>query len=157
MGALEGRIEPDTIDLIWAEGSIYTVGFDSGLALWRGLLREGGVLACTELAWLTPEPSDAARRLWGEGYPAMRSVQANLDAAGETGYASVGHFALPASDWIDTYYGPLGGRVATLQRKYAGDAEACGVLDKIDAEIDLFRRAGQEYGYIFYILRRRGR
>lgn len=145
-----------SFDVLWTEGSIYVIGFDRGLAEWRGLLREGGVLACTELSWLTESPGEAARGFWGEGYPAMRGVAANVAAAKAAGYECVDHFVLPASDWLDSYYGPLEQRLALLRVTYAGDGAAGGVLDTIQAEIDLYRRAGNEYGYVFYLLRKTG-
>ena len=39
---------PQSIDLIWAEGSIYCIGFDNGLLNWQPLLTDGGIIACTE-------------------------------------------------------------------------------------------------------------
>ncbi len=154
MLALGDKFSAASFDLLWAEGSIYVIGFDRGLALWRGLLREGGMLACTELSWLTASPSEAARGFWGEGYPSMRGVQANIDAAKAAGFECIAHFPLPENDWIDAYYGPLGARVSELRVKYAGDATASGVLDMIQAEIDLYQKAGHDYGYVFYVLRR---
>ena len=44
---------PRSVDLIWAEGSIYCVGFDKALKTWRPYLADGGVVACSELSWLT--------------------------------------------------------------------------------------------------------
>ena len=35
-------------DIIWAEGSIYNIGFERGLAEWRRFLKPGGVIAVTE-------------------------------------------------------------------------------------------------------------
>ena len=62
---------------------------------------------------------------------------------------------MPAGDWLDSYYTPLATRVVALRRKYVDDADATGVLDSIDREIELYRRYGNEYGYFFYILQRR--
>ncbi len=151
---LKEKLSGEVFDLLWAEGSIYVIGFDRGLAEWRGLLREGGVLACTELSWLTPTPSEAARGFWGEGYPAMRGIAENIGAAAKAGFTCVDHFVLPASDWLESYYAPLEARLLAMRAKYAGDAEANGVLDMLQAEIDLYRRAGDEYGYVFYLLER---
>ena len=35
-------IAPNSVDVLWAEGSIYNVGFDRGINLWRPLLKSGG-------------------------------------------------------------------------------------------------------------------
>jgi len=151
---LDPALVAEPIDVIWAESSIYTIGFDRGLREWRPLLREGGVLAVSEAVWLTDEPSEDVRRFWDEDYPAIRGVEDNIAAAKAAGYACVEHFVMPASDWTDNYYVPLERRVAVLREKYRGDETANGVLDTIQAEIDLYERAVSEYGYAFYVLRR---
>ena len=48
---------PDTsLDLLWAKGSIFIIGFSEGLASWRRLPRPGGYLCLTE----APSPGAAA-------------------------------------------------------------------------------------------------
>lgn len=140
-----------SFDVIWSEGAIYTIGFDAGLRSWRRLLGEGGIVACSELTWLTDEPSSRARAFWGEGYPAMRSIDANVSAAVTAGYRCLGHFVLPASDWTEQYYGPLQRRIDALRATRPVDAAAAEMLDGIQAEIDLYRDAGGDYGYVFYL------
>src|SRR5689334_14645508 len=41
------------VDLLWAEGSAYILGFDAALATWRPLLSEHGTVVLTEAEWLT--------------------------------------------------------------------------------------------------------
>ena len=43
----------ESLDLIWSEGAIYTLGFAAGLAVWRPSLKERAFLAVAELTWLT--------------------------------------------------------------------------------------------------------
>ena len=154
MMELNEKLFGETFDVLWSESSIYVIGFDRGLNEWRGLLRDGGVLVVSEAVWLAESPSEDARTFWNEAYPAIRSLEANIEAAEHFGYAYIDPFVQPASDWLDSYYGPLEKRLARLRVKYAGDAVAGGVLDMIQAEIDLYRRAGHEYGYVFYLLRK---
>lgn len=45
-----------SFDLLWAEGSIFIIGFSEGLVSWRRLLRPGGYLCLTE----APSPGAAA-------------------------------------------------------------------------------------------------
>jgi SAM-dependent methyltransferase len=87
---------PATIDLIWAEGSIYIIGFERGLQEWQELLRVGGCLAVTHLSWLTPEPPDSPRRFWARHFPAMATVDENLHVALRCGYDVLEHFTLPS-------------------------------------------------------------
>ena len=45
---------PDgSIDLVWAEGSAYVMGFDAGAGSWRRLLAADGALVLTEAEWTT--------------------------------------------------------------------------------------------------------
>src|SRR5262249_37354721 len=95
-----------SIDLIWAEGSIYTIGFDAGLKAWHPLLSETGIVACSELSWLVADPSAEPASHWKADYPGMRSVAQNLMSAEQLGYACIDHFTLPESCWWDEYYNP---------------------------------------------------
>ncbi|MES9996148.1 methyltransferase domain-containing protein [Desulfovibrio aminophilus] len=146
--------EDGSFDLIWAEGSIYNLGFDRGLRLWKRLLRPGGVLACTELAWLVSEPPQEAVRYWETGYPGMRQAPANMEAARTAGYDILGSFPLPLSAWRKDYYEPLRRNLEAMRVRRADDAEALETIAAEEAEMDIFRRYGTSYGYVFYILRK---
>jgi ubiquinone/menaquinone biosynthesis C-methylase UbiE len=141
-------------DLIWAEGSIYIIGFDRGLREWRRLLRPGGHVGVQEVVWLKPDPPAELRDFWAAGYPAMRDIPRNLDAIRKIGYEVVDHFPLPPNAWWDEYYGPLQERLPMLREKYSGDAEALAVLDEEQVEIDIFRKYSDWYGTAFFVMRR---
>ncbi|MGQ9366559.1 SAM-dependent methyltransferase [Azospirillum sp. ST 5-10] len=143
-------------DLLWAEGSIYLAGFDAGLERWRRLLRPGGLAAVSELTWLTDSPPAGAAAFWRDAYPAMRGEAANRAAAERLGYAVLETFALPREAWWDEYYRPLEERIAERRERHPGDAAWQAVLDAEAAEIDVWRRFGASFGYVFYLLRRRG-
>lgn len=74
-----------TVDLTWAEGSVYIIGFDTALPAWRRLLAPGGARVVTEIEWLTRTPSGRARAFWDAVYP-LRDHAANTDAARVTGH-----------------------------------------------------------------------
>lgn len=146
---------PDAaFDLVWAEGALYSVGFDRALAALRRLLRPGACLVATELAWLVEDPPQEARAFWREVYPAMRTREANRSAIAEAGYAPVTDFALPESDWWDGYYAELEPRIAALRARCAGDVATQAVLDGAQREIDLLRACPGAYGYVFFVMRR---
>lgn len=141
-------------DLIWSEGAIYIMGFDSGLTHWRTLLRPGGWLVVSELSWLTDNPTAALRAYWHEGYPAMRSVADNLAAARARGWQPVKPVELPADAWTVDYYGPLQARLPAFRTAHADDPEAQAVADMTEKEIALMTDAAGICGYVFYIMRR---
>jgi SAM-dependent methyltransferase len=140
-------------DLIWAEGSIYIMGFAKGLGTWRRHLKPGGHIAVTEISWLKPDPPSELREFWEAGYPAIQDIAGNLQAIRECGLEPIGHFVLPESAWWDHYYRPLEERIAHLRRTYDACPEALELLDAETLEISLYRRFSAWYGYVFYIMK----
>jgi SAM-dependent methyltransferase len=140
-----------SIDLLWSEGAIYLLGFEEGLRLWRPLLRPGGSLAVSECSWLVAEPPAEAVAFFREGYPGMAGIEENIDRARAAGFDLIDHFRLPPAAWWDEYYTPLEQRMAHLAP--AADAELAAVIDETRREIELYRRHGHAYGYVFYLLR----
>lgn len=85
-----------TFDLIWAEGSIYIIGFERGWQTWKHWIKPGGYLAVTELTWLQPHPPIAVQQFWQAAYPAMQDVASNLQAiVVASSYDLINTFPLP--------------------------------------------------------------
>ena len=144
-------IAEGSMDLIWAEGSIYVVGIERALAMWRPWLRPGGCVAFSDFVWWTDEPSDEASEFWASEYPDMAREVAIRATAEAAGYRVVSSFQL-SKEAHDAYYVPLEARVAEL----AGcvDADVLKVLEHIRKEIDVVRRFADEAGYTFFVLQR---
>ncbi len=144
---------PDgSFDLVWAESSVYNIGFDTALRAWRRLLAPGGAVVVTECEWTSAEPSAEARAFWDQHY-ALRTTAQNTAAAEAAGYTVLGVVPQPESDW-DEYYVPLGARAE------AADPAAPGMDRAIAAtreEIAMRREHGSEYGYTGYVRVRRSR
>ena len=145
--------EAGSFDLIWAEGSIYIIGFARGLESWKRLLTKRGYLAATELTWLKPNPPSELTEYWNEQYPPMTTTEKNLKVIRDCGYEVVGHFALPESAWWNDYYNPQEKRLSLLREKYRNDDEALAYLAFEQEEIDIYRRFSDFYGYVFYVCR----
>ncbi|MDV5149445.1 bifunctional class I SAM-dependent methyltransferase/N-acetyltransferase [Streptomyces sp. SBC-4] len=146
MGALPF---PDgSFDLVWAESSVFVLGFDKALAEWRRLLAPGGTLVLTECVWTTEKPGPVARAFWEEHY-SLRTVAGNAAAAVEAGYHVVGTVPQPESDW-DEYYVPLAAHAEAADTTVPGMAEA---VAGARTEIALRREHGGDYGYAGFVLR----
>ena len=146
--------EPGSFDLIWAEGSIYLVGFAAGLAAWRPFLAEGGHIAVTEACWLKQEVPREAREFWDEVYPAIRGIPENQAMVREAGYELLESFALPDSAWWN-YYEPIERKLPGLEARHAGNPQALEVLAAERQEIAMFRGYCDCYGYVFFVARKR--
>jgi SAM-dependent methyltransferase len=149
MSALDFGTE--RFDLIWAEGAIYSIGFETGLRQWKRWLNRPGWIAVTEITWLTQNPPLEVREFWEQDYPAMQTIEENLKTIERAGYEAIAHFTLPESAWLDDYYTPLERRVSALRQKYADRPEALAIIESEQWEIDLYRQYSDAYGYVFYL------
>ncbi|MCY4557657.1 MAG: class I SAM-dependent methyltransferase [Chloroflexi bacterium] len=140
-----------SIDLIWAEGSIYVVGVERALALWRPWLRPGGGGAFSDFVQWTGDLSKEARAFWAVEYPDMASEDAIRSRAEAAGYRVVSSSRMP-KEAHDAYYVPLEARITELAG--CADSDVRKVLDGIRREIDVVRRFSDEAGYSFFVLRR---
>ncbi|MEV6139183.1 class I SAM-dependent methyltransferase [Nocardia sp. NPDC051990] len=140
---------PDhSFDMIWAEGSVYNIGFDTALRAWRRLLTPDGVLVVTEIEWSTDTPAPPPRAFWADSYP-LRTTEENTTAARSAGYRVSAHHPLPESDWWDEYYTPLSERLDAADPTRPGMAEAISAQRE---EITLRREHGGDYRYAGYVL-----
>lgn len=145
---------PSSFDLIWAEGSLYIPAFQKGLSTWRPLLKPGAFLIASEISWLTETPSSESKAFWEPAYPEIDTIAHKLSLAQKLGYETLAHFTLPPSDWLDNYYTPLSHNLDNLLHTHPNSSDATQVVDLIRAEINLYAKHGNDYGYVFYILQK---
>lgn len=145
---------PESFDLIWAEGSIYIIGFERGLREWGRYLKPDAYLAVTEISWLSDNIPEEPRKFWEAEYPQMNGISENINIIESLGYLPAGHFVLPESAWWEHYYTPLEQRIVMLKEKYKNNPEALKQLDFEQKEIDLYKRYSSCYGYVFYLMQK---
>jgi len=143
-----------SFDVIWSEGAVYIMGFSNGLRAWREFLRPGGYLVVSENTWLTVAPNPDAQDFWDEAYPSMQTLEQNLGIAKEAGYEVVGTYILPPEAWVTEYYAPLEPRIAQMIQRYSKGSREWKLVDRTRRELEIFRAHGNQYGYVFYALRR---
>jgi SAM-dependent methyltransferase len=145
---------PESFDLIWSEGAIYVMGFAAGLGAWRRFLRPGAVLVVSELTWLTETPPEPARAFWEDAYPGLQTMDDNRADFASCGYERIGEIALPRESWFPEYLDPLERRMDALAAQRPDDDALQRFLAAERVEIDIVRRYGDSFGYVFYIMRR---
>lgn len=134
-------------DLVWAEGSAYTIGFENALRRWRPLLRPAGCLVVTELVWFVAEPAERARSFFAEEYPDMQDEATRIRQAEELGYSVLGSFRLPPEDWKAYYAG--------LEEPLRDAISRRGELDvyaDLRLERAIYDAHGGDYGYLCLVL-----
>lgn len=145
------QFDNETFDIIWAEGSIFIVGIETGLKIWKPFLRKGGTIAFTESSWLNGDAPIEIKQFWQKVDPTIGTIEENIERIEAQGYRFIAQFVLPESDWWNDYYNPILKRLPALGEKYKDDAEAVEVLQMAETEIDMYRRYSDYYGYVFYI------
>ena len=142
------------LDAIWSEGAIYNIGFEAGVAAWRKFLRPGGILAVSELTWLTDDRPADLQAHWQREYPEVATASEKLALLEKHGFSPIGYFVLPESCWLDNYYRPLERRFDAFLQSQGNSAPARAVVEAQKQEISLYRQYKDFFGYGFYIARR---
>lgn len=70
--------EEQSLDAIWSEGVIYNIGFANGIKAWRRFLKPDGILAVSELTWLTQARPAELEQHWNREYPEVNTASAKM-------------------------------------------------------------------------------
>ncbi|GAB4141644.1 MAG: class I SAM-dependent methyltransferase [Sphingomonadales bacterium] len=146
--------EDNVFDAIWSEGAIYNMGFEAGIKAWRRFLKPGGILAVSELTWLTQQRPPELALHWQREYPEVATASAKMALLESHGYMPIGYFPLSQKCWLDNYYRPLQASFdAFLTRQ--GQAEAARAIIAAErTEIALYEQYAAYFGYGYYIARK---
>ena len=87
-----------------------------------------------------------------DGYPAIKTIEENLEAARNSEYRIVGSFVLPKMSWWNNYYTLIEVKLQSLKSEYRDDAEALKFITVEETEMEMFRKYSDYYGYVFYVL-----
>lgn len=146
-------IEPYSLDLIWSEGAVYNMGFDAGLKAWRNFIKPGGLVAVSEITWLSDNRPRSLTEYWEQAYPKITTATGNITKLERAGFELMGYFSLPESSWMDEYYTPLLVRMDDFLDRHQNSALAHSIRDAEQSEIELYRNNREHFSYGFYIAR----
>lgn len=146
--------EADSLDAIWSEGAIYNIGFENGARQWRRYLKRGGILAVTELTWLTASRPAELEAHWCAQYAEVGTAASKLAVLERSGFMPIGYFVLPEICWLDAYYRPLQERFPAFLARHGSTDAAKAVVAAEALEIALYERYRAFVGYGYYIARK---
>ena len=127
--------EDRSLDAIWSEGAIYNMGFEKGVRSWSRHIKPGGILAVSELTWLTRQRP--LQEHWMHEYPEVATASTKLAILEASGFSPIGYFPLPDRCWLDHYYGPLRERFEDFLERHAHSDAATALVTAEEREIDL--------------------
>lgn len=141
----------EELDLIWAEGSIYNIGFERGLKEWKRFLKPNGYIAVSEGTWFTNERPKEIERYWMDHYPEIDVSSNKVKQMEQAGYTPVAHFILPVNCWEEHFHVPIINVMEQFLQDYNYCKEAVDFIESQRNGIDLYRKYHEYYGYTFYI------
>lgn len=151
MDNLDSSFSHNSFDLIWSEGAIYIMGFEKGLRHWKPFLKQRGIIGVSHISWIQDNPPKEILEYWEEEYPQIATLDENKKIIGETGYEIKDYFIVPSTDWIENYYDDVGDRLKELEKEGLSEKEKI-VMDILWKEIEMYKKYGNYYGYVFFIV-----
>jgi ubiquinone/menaquinone biosynthesis C-methylase UbiE len=127
------RFPDNSFDIIWAEGSITTLGVEKSLKGWNRLLKPKGFLVI---------------------HDEIKHFFEKRHKVASCGYKLIEHFSLPEEAWWEEYYIPLEIRIKELYKKYSNDPDALEVLNIHQTEIDMVKFSPKSFQSVFCIMQK---
>ncbi len=141
-------------DIIWSEGAIYNIGFESGLKNWKRFLKTGGYIAVSEMTWKTKNRPKEIEEYWNNEYPEIDNALEKIKILEENGFSLEGFFFLPEKSWIENYYNPMEKRFDAFLQKHVNSDVAKAIVEGEKKEIALYKKYKDYISYGFYIAKK---
>jgi len=141
----------DLFDLIWSEGAIYIMGFENGIRQWLRHLKTGGILAVSDITWITDSRPKELEQIWEKECPGIDTASGKIKILEKLGFEIVTHFILPEDSWIEHYYLPLQNSYKAFLERQRHSQEAIDLVADHKREYDMYMKYKQYYSYGFYI------
>ena len=146
--------EEAEFDVIWSEGAVYNLGFETGISAWRRFLKPGGKLVVSEITWLNGSRSQEIQSHWESEYPEIDVASAKIQQLEQHGYSLEGYFVLPMECWLENYYRPMQRQFDAFLDRHAHSDEAKAIVDAERHEIALYEEYCHDYSYGFYVAKK---
>lgn len=121
-----------SFDILWAEGSIFVIGFKQGLKTWKRFLKPGGYLVVHDAV--------------GNLIQKKRHITA-------CGYQLEDYFLLGQEVWWDEYYALLNQAVQQIRQHNPTDPALLTALEQSEREIKGYQKHPEQYRSIYFIMR----
>ena len=145
---------PYSLDIIWAESSIYNIGFKAGLTYWQKFLKPGGYMVISELSWLRDRRPRPLEEHWKLAYPGIQNIAGNIQTIYDQNLVSLAHFGIDEDAWRENYYQKLENSFEAFMKRHNYSPEAQSMVEAEITEIKLYERYKDYYNYVFYLIRK---
>jgi len=124
----------ESFDIIWAEGSIFVIGFKKGLQEWKRLLRPGGFMVV---------------------HDENGNIGEKLEQISSCGYELLGYFELDEKTWWAKYFAPLEKLILETRVKYPNAPGVIEAVHSAQREIDMFKKSPELNSSVCFVMKMR--
>lgn len=146
--------ENEQLDVVWAEGAIYNIGFENGIKKWKKFIKKQGYLAVSEITWITDTRPKEIEDFWMREYPEISIASHKINILEQNGFSLMGYFIIKEESWIQNYYKLLEDDFEDFLLRNNNSPLAQKVLQDYKFEIELFRKFKDYFSYGFYIAKK---
>lgn len=124
----------ESFDIVWAEGSIYAIGFERGLREWKRLLKAGGSMVV---------------------HDEQGNVREKLEQISNCGYELIGYFILSEETWWTEYFAPLEKLVNETRTKYPYDQSVLEEIQQAQVELDMYKKYPERNSSVCFVMKKK--
>jgi ubiquinone/menaquinone biosynthesis C-methylase UbiE len=124
----------ESFDIIWAEGSIFAIGFQKGLEDLRRLIKDNGFLVVHD--------------------PYQKHME-KKDIIEKSGYRLLDSFMVHHRIWWSQFLRPYEKHIKDLQGKYIDNPQVHQALKDEENEIKMFKKDPESFSSIFYVMKKK--
>jgi ubiquinone/menaquinone biosynthesis C-methylase UbiE len=129
----EMKFPDETFDVVWSEGVVGSIGFETSLKDWRRLLKHDGYLV---IHYQVSRVADVLPRIPQLGYSLADTV------------------LLPVDAWWAEFYEPIEEKMDTLLHKYRNNTDALKLLNQYKTELNMVKKNPSNFSCAFYIMKK---
>lgn len=131
--SLENLGFPDHwFDIIWAEGSVYPIGFNNCIKEWKRFIKPGGYLVIHD------EQGD---------------IRKKIEQVSDCGYELLDYFLLDKHIWYKEYFAPLEKLVCEARIQHSNIPEIIRDIAIAEDEIGFYNNNDERNNSVFFIMR----
>jgi len=123
----------ESFDIVWAEGSIYAIGFEKGLREWKRLLKPGGSMVI---------------------HDEQGNVSEKMEQVSNCGYELLGYFTLSKEIWWTEYFAPLEKLVNETRTKYPYDQSVLEEIQQAEVELDMYKKYPERNSSVCFVMKK---
>jgi SAM-dependent methyltransferase len=144
----------EQFDVIWSEGAIYNIGFETGVKTWKRFLKPGGVLVASEITWTQADVPDELQAHWAQEYSEVDTASSKIAVLEKSGFSPIGYFTLTPDCWLENYYEPIQDNLDAFIKRNGNSEQAQEIAEAEKQEYELYKKYQDYVSYGVYIAKR---